>query len=386
MPVITFEPLAIDTSSADQDGRLVFADDILEAVIVQLGSKYSGIAKPGDWFLEAGFGACSGSGEIFRSLDEVRAWVVKQVCEDQLLRGRKRTQGQKSSKPLRKIARRALAEQRPLQSRPTKKMSVAVEDRPQKVPPTLGDLLYAKCKDTIQEHDWTSLIHLMAAGDPFALHALYDMTHRFVFTLSLRITRSREAAEELTVDIFHDIWRQASRYDAANGSVLAWIMSQARSQAVNHLRLDPSDAEADIDARDILEPSQSLQERVARRIAEGTGNQTVPPPARHWSEPDWEQVAPGIECKLLATDAERHRVSMLVRLAPGANYPAHTHADSEELHLLAGELWIDGRKLLSGDYNYAARGAADDCVWTETGCTCVLVTSTKDVLRLRQAG
>jgi hypothetical protein len=50
----------------------------------------------------------------------------------------------------------------------------------------------------------------------------------------------------------------------------------------------------------------------------------VPPPAQRWSEPEWEQVAPGIECKLLATDTERHRVSMLVRLAPGARYPAHT--------------------------------------------------------------
>jgi hypothetical protein len=58
--------------------------------------------------------------------------------------------------------------------------------------------------------------------------------------------------------------------------------------------------------------------------------------------------APGIECKLLATDAERHRVSMLVRLAPGARYPAHTHAGVEELHLLDGQLWIDERKLFPG--------------------------------------
>jgi hypothetical protein len=107
----------------------------------------------------------------------------------------------------------------------------------------------------------------------------------------------------------------------------------------------------------------------------------VLPPARQWSEPEWEQVAPGIECKLLATDTERHRVSMLVRLAPGASYPAHTHAGVEELHLLDGELWIDGRKLVPGDYNYGAPGAGDERVWSETGCTCVLVTSIKDVLR-----
>jgi hypothetical protein len=131
---------------------------------------------------------------------------------------------------------------------------------------------------------------------------------------------------------------------------------------------------------DVLRPPASLQAHLAARIAEETGKDPVLPPAPRWSEPDWEQVAPGIEVKLLATDAERHRVSMLVRLAPGASYPAHTHAGVEELHLLDGELWIDERKLVPGDYNYGAPGAGDERVWSETGCTCVLVTNTKDVL------
>lgn len=132
---------------------------------------------------------------------------------------------------------------------------------------------------------------------------------------------------------------------------------------------------------DVLRPTTSLQARLALRIAEETGNEPVPPPPPRWSEPDWEQVAPGIECKLLATDTERHRVSMLVRLAPGASYPAHTHAGVEELHLLHGELWIDERKLFPGDYNYGAPGDGDERVCSETGCTCVLITNTKDVLR-----
>jgi len=132
---------------------------------------------------------------------------------------------------------------------------------------------------------------------------------------------------------------------------------------------------------DVLRPTTSLQARLARRIAEETRKEPVLPPARQWSEPEWEQVAAGIECKLLATDTERDRVSMLVRLAPGARYPAHTHAGGEELYLLDGELWIDEKKLVRGDYNYGAPGAADNRVWSETGCTCVLVTSTKDTLR-----
>jgi anti-sigma factor ChrR (cupin superfamily) len=132
---------------------------------------------------------------------------------------------------------------------------------------------------------------------------------------------------------------------------------------------------------DVLRPPTSLQARLAQRIAAETGKEPVPPPAPQWREPDWEQVAPGIECKLLATDGERHRISMLVRLAPGARYPAHTHAGVEELHLLDGELWIDERKLLPGDYNYGPPGASDERVWSETGCTCVLITSTRDTLR-----
>ena len=132
---------------------------------------------------------------------------------------------------------------------------------------------------------------------------------------------------------------------------------------------------------DVLRPTRPLQARLALRIAEETGEQPMQPPARQWQEPDWEPVAPGIECKLLATDTERHRVSMLVRLAPGASYPPHTHAGVEELHLLDGELWIDERKLMPGDYNYGAPGTGDELVWSETGCTCVLVTSIKDTLR-----
>jgi len=131
---------------------------------------------------------------------------------------------------------------------------------------------------------------------------------------------------------------------------------------------------------DVLRPTASLQARLALRIAEETGKAPVPPPAPWWSEPAWGEVAPGIECKLLATDAERDRVGMLVRLAPGASYPAHTHAGVEELHLLEGELWIDERQLFPGDYHYAAPGSADERVQSETGCTCLLVTSTNDVL------
>ena len=131
---------------------------------------------------------------------------------------------------------------------------------------------------------------------------------------------------------------------------------------------------------DVLRPPSSLQERLARRIAAETGESLVLPPTSEWKEPAWEAVAPGIFCRLLATDTNRHRVSMLVRLLPGVEYPPHTHAGLEELFLLDGELWINDRKLYAGDYNRAEAGSADTRVWSETGCTCVLITSTQDIL------
>src|SRR5690349_8321510 len=110
--------------------------------------------------------------------------------------------------------------------------------RRQDSPATLGDVLYTKCKATVPEQDWAGLVQSIAAGDQLALHALYEMAHRLVFTLIMRITPNRETAEEVTIDVFHDIWRRASGYDAANGTVLGWIMNQARSRAIDRLRFE----------------------------------------------------------------------------------------------------------------------------------------------------
>jgi anti-sigma factor ChrR (cupin superfamily) len=131
---------------------------------------------------------------------------------------------------------------------------------------------------------------------------------------------------------------------------------------------------------DVLRPAGSLWNRLVERIADSE-QQLVPATKAQWQEPEWEEVAPGIHCKLLASNPAQDRVSMLVRLAPGVEYPPHSHAGVEELHLLHGELWIDDRKLYPGDYNRAEPGTSDARVWSETGCTCVLVTSPSDVLR-----
>ena len=70
---------------------------------------------------------------------------------------------------------------------------------------------------------------------------------------------------------------------------------------------------------DDIKPSVATREAVARRISAEIGRDITLPSARWCHEVEWEQVSPGIWCKLLSTDTERQRVSMLVRLAPGAS-------------------------------------------------------------------
>jgi RNA polymerase sigma-70 factor, ECF subfamily len=149
------------------------------------------------------------------------------------------------------------------------------QDRTQNSPATLGDVLYSKSKTRVPEQAWATLVQSIAAGDQLALHELYEMAHRVVFTLIMRITANRDTAEELTVDVFHDVWRHASRYDAANGTVLGWIMNQARSRAIDRLRFEsrkkrshggdvPPPDEVTADPCDVLE---MREQREALRLA-----------------------------------------------------------------------------------------------------------------------
>ncbi len=103
---------------------------------------------------------------------------------------------------------------------------------------TLGDLVYADRATPASEAEWVEIVRSISARDPHALHALYQRAHRIVFTLIMRIVNDGEAAEEVTLDVFHDIWRRAATYDVAGGTVVGWIMNQARSRAIDRLRFE----------------------------------------------------------------------------------------------------------------------------------------------------
>jgi RNA polymerase sigma-70 factor, ECF subfamily len=80
------------------------------------------------------------------------------------------------------------------------------------------------------------LIRRMARGDHAALATLYDETCSAVHGLSVRIVRDESIAEDVTIDVYMQAFRDAPGYDTARGTPLAWLLALARTRAVAQVR------------------------------------------------------------------------------------------------------------------------------------------------------
>jgi RNA polymerase sigma-70 factor, ECF subfamily len=87
-----------------------------------------------------------------------------------------------------------------------------------------------------RDQDLVSLVERVATGDQLALAALYDETNRLIYSLVLRVLGDMSSAEEVLIDVYTQVWRQAASYDSNRGTPLAWMATIARSRAIDRLR------------------------------------------------------------------------------------------------------------------------------------------------------
>ena len=76
----------------------------------------------------------------------------------------------------------------------------------------------------------------VAKGDQTAFAAVYDRVGGQVYGLIRRVLRDPSQSEEVTQEVLLDVWRTASRFDAARGSASGWIMTMAHRRAVDRVR------------------------------------------------------------------------------------------------------------------------------------------------------
>jgi len=89
---------------------------------------------------------------------------------------------------------------------------------------------------SMHEQEWAGLLARIAVGDQSALAELYDASSAKVFGLAMKILGDHAAAEETTLDVYTQVWRRASSYDAERGTPGSWLMTLAKHRAIDRFR------------------------------------------------------------------------------------------------------------------------------------------------------
>jgi RNA polymerase sigma-70 factor (ECF subfamily) len=124
------------------------------------------------------------------------------------------------------------------------------------------------------------LVRRMAAGDEQALSAFYGRWFPIVNALITRILKSADDVEDVVEETFWQTWRQANRFAADRGSVQTWVLTIARSRALDRLRaarrlredsIDDSSDSGAVDgsamlARSTSDPSADAEHSERRRL------------------------------------------------------------------------------------------------------------------------
>src|SRR5438309_9821779 len=108
------------------------------------------------------------------------------------------------------------------------------------------------------------LIGRIANGDRLAMQVLYARHHVRVFRFVLRFVRDQFSAEDLTSEVFLDVWRQAGRFEGRS-AVSTWVLAIARFKALSALRRRPDEELDDETAAGIEDPSDSPEAALEKK-------------------------------------------------------------------------------------------------------------------------
>lgn len=100
------------------------------------------------------------------------------------------------------------------------------------------------------------LVARLRDRDPGALRELYDRFGRITFGFLLKTLRDRGAAEDVQQQVFFEVWRRSGSFDPERGKLLTWVMTIARSRAIDHMRRRvPEPVDPELAARSVEAPS-----------------------------------------------------------------------------------------------------------------------------------
>jgi len=108
-----------------------------------------------------------------------------------------------------------------------------------------------------------------------------------------------------------------------------------------------------------------------------------PPPGfafRFAADDTWRaHPIPGIQMKLLASNASSGYATLLLDVAPGVRFPAHHHGGDEQCYVVSGSMYTLGRRLGPGDFLHAVAGTNHSELWTDEGARVILIVPEDDV-------
>lgn len=120
-------------------------------------------------------------------------------------------------------------------------------------------------------------------------------------------------------------------------------------------------------------PAPAVRERVMERVRASRLY------SLHSHEGTWTPgPVPGTRVKLLSLDRLRNSATLLMRVDPGARYPAHHHSGGEDCYVISGEIIVAGQRLRAGDFHRAEADSDHGVLASDTGAEVLLVVSAAD--------